>query len=102
MTSNGNRLPSSVSGGASAQQTPARQENAWSSSGSTQARRSSGGSDMGRFSGLIMQKRGGADAGGAAARKASFDDQKPPAGFVGQMWNSLVKGSGPSGAGGTK
>lgn len=48
--------------------------------------KSSGGSDAGRFSGLMNQKRNSGDAT-SAARKASFNDQKPAPGFIGQMWN---------------
>jgi hypothetical protein len=38
------------------------------------------------FAGLVNQKRNSIDAA-AAARRASFHDSKPQAGFMGQMWN---------------
>lgn len=43
----------------------------------------------GKFAGLTNQKRNSIDAT-AAARKASFDDQKPATGFIGNMWNRYV------------
>ena len=50
---------------------------------------SSGGSDAGRFSGLIDLKRNSQDAS-AAARKASFHEQRPQPGFLGQIWHKYV------------
>ncbi|KAI9670385.1 MAG: hypothetical protein M1817_004428 [Caeruleum heppii] len=91
-SSSGNRLPSATVGGASAKSTPASADNTWGG-----ARRRSSASNQGLFSGLMNQKRNSADAS-AAARKASFDEQKTAPGFVGQMWNNFVKGAGPSGA----
>ena len=38
------------------------------------------------FSGLMNQKRSSGDAA-AAARRQSFHEQKPAAGFIGKMWN---------------
>ncbi|PQE20828.1 conidiation-specific expression protein [Rutstroemia sp. NJR-2017a BBW] len=38
------------------------------------------------FAGLMNQKRNSIDAA-AAARRQSFTEQAPKAGFVGQMWN---------------
>ncbi|KAF7893098.1 uncharacterized protein EAF02_000636 [Botrytis sinoallii] len=43
------------------------------------------------FSGLQNQKRSSSDAA-SKARRESFAEQAPKAGFVGQMWNSIVKG----------
>jgi len=61
----------------------------------SERRRSSAGS--GKFSGLMNQKRNSIDTS-AAARKASFAEQKPAPGFIGSMWNSFTKGSGAAGA----
>ncbi|KAB8302040.1 hypothetical protein EYC80_005492 [Monilinia laxa] len=44
------------------------------------------------FSGLTNQKRSNSDAA-AKARRESFADQAPKAGFVGSIWNSFVKGA---------
>jgi hypothetical protein len=52
---------------------------------STQGSNSGGG----LFSGLMNQKRNSTDAA-AAARRQSFHDQKPQAGFLGQMWHKYV------------
>jgi hypothetical protein len=41
------------------------------------------------FSGLMEQKRGSQDAA-AQARRQSFNEQKPQAGFLGNMWNKYV------------
>jgi hypothetical protein len=41
------------------------------------------------FSGLINQKRNSGDAA-AQARRESFNEQKPQAGFLGKMWNKYV------------
>ncbi|KAF7894397.1 uncharacterized protein EAF01_009848 [Botrytis porri] len=43
------------------------------------------------FAGLQAQKRSNSDAA-SKARRESFAEQAPKAGFVGQMWNSIVKG----------
>lgn len=43
----------------------------------------------GQFSGLMNQKRNSQDAT-AQARRASFNEQKPAAGIIGNMWNKLV------------
>jgi hypothetical protein len=41
------------------------------------------------FSGLINQKRNSGDAA-AQARRESFNEQKPQAGFLGKMWNKYI------------
>ena len=41
-----------------------------------------------RFEGLMNQKRSNDPE--QVARRASLSDQKPQAGFIGQMWNKLV------------
>jgi len=43
----------------------------------------------------MNQKRNSGDAT-AATRKASFDDQKPAAGIIGNMWNRYVLDEHPS------
>jgi hypothetical protein len=48
-----------------------------------------GSNSGGLFSGLINQKRNSTDAA-AAARRQSFHDQKPAAGFIGKMWHKYV------------
>ncbi|MCJ1243894.1 hypothetical protein MMC30_001091 [Trapelia coarctata] len=53
----------------------------------SERRRSSASS--GKFAGLMNQKRNSSDAT-AAARKSSFDDQKPATGIIGSMWNRYV------------
>ncbi|KAI4154785.1 MAG: hypothetical protein LQ340_001433 [Diploschistes diacapsis] len=45
-----------------------------------------------RYAGLMNQKRNSTDAA-AAARRASWDDQKPAPGMLGAMWNKFTKGS---------
>ncbi|APA06448.1 predicted protein [Sclerotinia sclerotiorum 1980 UF-70] len=68
--------------------------------GSTQATNTAGitpqnrrGSQEGTmFAGLRNQKRSSIDAA-TQARRASFADQTPKAGFVAQMWNSFTKGT---------
>ncbi|MCJ1240617.1 hypothetical protein MMC14_008621 [Varicellaria rhodocarpa] len=50
----------------------------------TERRRSSASS--GKFSGLVNQKRNSTDAS-AAARKASFAEQKPAPGVLGNLWH---------------
>ncbi|KAI9810579.1 MAG: hypothetical protein M1826_003501 [Phylliscum demangeonii] len=73
-SSSNNRLPSAVSGGTGATSTPANKSSA------------------GLFSGLMSQKRNSTDAT-AEQRRASFTDQRPPPGFLGQMWQNFTKGS---------
>jgi len=46
------------------------------------------------FSGLMSQKRNSGDAA-AQARRESFNEQKPQAGFLGKMWNNFTSGSPP-------
>ncbi|KAN0122540.1 hypothetical protein V8E51_000866 [Hyaloscypha variabilis] len=53
-----------------------------------------GSNSGGLFSGLINQKRNSTDAA-AAARRQSFHDQKPAAGFIGKMWHNFTTGSPP-------
>ncbi|KAI9818121.1 MAG: hypothetical protein M1827_000746 [Pycnora praestabilis] len=55
-------------------------------------RRRSSGSGAAKFSGLMNQKRNSSDVS-ATARKASFAEQKPASGFVGQIWNNFTKGT---------
>ena len=45
-----------------------------------------------RFAGLMNQKRNSTDAS-VAARRASWDDQRPTPGFLGGLWNKYTKGS---------
>ena len=40
----------------------------------------------------MNQKRNSTD-GSAAARRASWDDQKPAPGMLGGLWNKFTKGS---------
>ncbi|KAF4633735.1 hypothetical protein G7Y89_g4375 [Cudoniella acicularis] len=47
------------------------------------------------FSGLMNQKRNSQDSA-AAARRQSFNEQKPATGFIGKMWNNYTTGSPPS------
>ncbi|MCJ1376661.1 hypothetical protein MMC20_007905 [Loxospora ochrophaea] len=61
---------------------PEQLSNSGSSTG--ERRRSSG-----QFAGLVSQKRNSSDVS-AAARKASFDDQKPAPGFLGNLWHGYV------------
>ncbi|KAK4128601.1 hypothetical protein N657DRAFT_639084 [Parathielavia appendiculata] len=42
------------------------------------------------FEGLTAQKRKGDPE--SVARRQSFNEQRPPPGFIGQMWNSWVRG----------
>ncbi|KAI9863239.1 MAG: hypothetical protein M1824_000439 [Vezdaea acicularis] len=56
-------------------------------------RRSSAAGNAGLFNGLMNQKRNSTDIT-AAARRSSFAEQKPQAGFIGQMWHNFTKGDG--------
>ncbi|KAG9245657.1 hypothetical protein BJ878DRAFT_500433 [Calycina marina] len=84
-----NGQTSAVSGGTGATNTPANTVGnvAGSASGSSGSRKSSQSSS--KFSGLMDQKRNSTDA---TARRQSFADQAPKSGFVGNMWNNLIKG----------
>ncbi|ESZ98897.1 hypothetical protein SBOR_0755 [Sclerotinia borealis F-4128] len=74
-----------VKGGAGSMSTPTNNLNEVT----TQNRRSSQEGTL--FSGLRNQKRSSSDAA-SIARRQSFADQAPKAGFVGKMWESFVKG----------
>ncbi|KAI1504311.1 hypothetical protein F5X99DRAFT_406029 [Biscogniauxia marginata] len=55
--------------------------------GSTASRRRGSGPS---FEGLMSQKRGSDP--NSMARRASLQDQRPQAGFFGQMWNTFTRG----------
>jgi hypothetical protein len=48
----------------------------------------------GLFEGLTAQKR--KDDPASMARRQSMNEQRPRSGFIGQMWNNWVHGSGPN------
>ncbi|EPE29241.1 hypothetical protein GLAREA_00401 [Glarea lozoyensis ATCC 20868] len=80
-----NSQRAAVSGGSGT--TPTAANNVGGDSGSPRR-----GSQSGTlFSGLINQKRNSTDAS-AAARRASFAEQKPAAGVLGKMWNNFTTG----------
>ncbi|KAI9724460.1 MAG: hypothetical protein M1812_000528 [Candelaria pacifica] len=80
MSASANRQTAATKGGSGTVPTPANNTDA-----SGNRRRSSGTGGV-LFNGLMNQKRNSTDTA-ATARRASFADQKPGGGFIGNLWN---------------
>ncbi|KAH8602944.1 hypothetical protein B0O99DRAFT_679926 [Bisporella sp. PMI_857] len=88
---------SAVAGGLGTTSTPANNANSQrrvsfpSAAASPIANNDLQDSSSSKFSSLMNQKRGSLDDE-AKKRRQSFNDQKPATGFVGSIWNSIMKG----------